>query len=87
MAERVSEPSAPAIATHEGREEVIGVVAGAGTFEERVQRLDMSGTELLPHEHRSGHVDICRILALQILGQLVCEVVVVVDQSHVNPVP
>ena len=74
LAERIAEASAPAVAGKQTLDEVPGLVALARTLHELVERLHETGRQVLPDEHRPGHVDVGCIFAVQQVVDLVREV-------------
>ncbi len=74
LAERITEASAPAVAGQKPLDEVGSVVALARALQELVERLNEAGGQVLPNEHRPGHVDVRCTFALQQVMDLVREV-------------
>ena len=64
LPERIAEAATPAVAPKR-REEVGGVVVVSRLLEQIVERLDEARGEMLPQEHRPGHVDVGSVLAVE----------------------
>ena len=77
-AERVAEAPGPAVRGDDRIEEVVEVPGRSGLAGEVVERLDEAPGQVLPQQHRAGHVDVGGLVA----GEVLVDVVGVVDVAR-----
>ena len=76
--ERVAEAPRPAVGGDDRIEEVVEIPGRSGLAGEVVERLDEAPGQVLPQQHRAGHVDVGGLVA----GEVVVDVVGVVDVAR-----